>query len=208
MPADDSKKEDREEREDEATSPEGDEDDLGTEEWIGEDWDEEEDEEQEAPEPEVPAFVDNGNDTISDTSHNLMWAKTDSFQEFGYGINWFEAHEYCEALNEKSFAGFDDWRLPSHEESLRLFSFDQSTTDKDGAEIHISPLFETGGGHNTWTYEEKTGYGQYAMKFSYVTGNDVWENKDNEYSHARPVRDEIKEDYEPEWRKETKKFEG
>ena len=111
-------------------------------------------------------------------------------------------------MNEKSFAGFDDWRLPSQEESKILFSFDQSTIDKDGAEIHISPLFEPGGGHNTWTYEEKTGYGQYAMKFSYVTGNDVWENKDNEYSHARAVRDEVKEDYEPEWRNQTKKFEG
>ena len=56
--------------------------------------------------------------------------------------------------------------------------------------------------------QEKPGYGQYAMKFSYITGNDVWENKDNEYSHARAVRDEVKEDYEPEWRKQTKKFEG
>ena len=206
MSADDPKEKNIEE---ETSSLEDENEGLGAEEWIGEEWDEEEDGEVEATvEPETPAFVDNGNDTVSDTRHNLMWTKNDSFQEYGYGINWFEAHEFCEFLNEKSFAGFDDWRLPSHEESKILFSFDQSTSDKDGAEIHISPLFEPGGGHNTWTYEEKPGYGQYAMKFSYITGNDMWEHKDNEYSHARPVRDEIKEDYEPEWRKQTKKFEG
>ena len=33
-------------------------------------------------------------------------------------------------------------------------------------------------------------------------------HKDNEYSHARLVRDAgDREDYEPEWRKDTKKFE-
>ncbi|MFQ5672050.1 MAG: DUF1566 domain-containing protein [Nitrospinales bacterium] len=181
---------------------------LETEEWIGEEWGDEPEDEETVVEPEIPTFVDNGDGTISDTRHKLMWAKADSFHEFGYGINWFEANDYCESLNEKSFAGFDDWRLPGFEESKMLFSFDQSNRDKDGAEIHINPFFEPGGGHNTWTYEEKPDYTQYAMKFSYVTGNEIWENKDNEYSHVRPVRNDTKEDYEPAWRQGTRKFEG
>ena len=183
-------------------------DDETETEWVGEEeWEDEEEENVALVEDEVPAFVDNGDGTITDTRANLMWKKDDSFKEFGYGINWFEAQDYCETLNEKKFAVYDDWRLPSGEEANSAFSFTQSNTDKDGAETHISDLFEPGGGHNTWTYEEKPDYQQYAMKFSFVTGNDMWEHKDNEYSHCRVTRELVQDDWEPEWRKETKTFE-
>ena len=183
-------------------------DDEPETEWVGEEeWGEEEEENVALVEEEVPAFVDNGDGTISDTRANLMWKKDDSFKEYGYGINWFEAQDYSEILNEKKFAGYDDWRLPSGEEAKSAFSFTQSNTDKDGAETHISDLFEPGGGHNTWTYEEKPDYEQYAQKFSFITGNDMWEHKDNEYSHCRVTREVVQDDWEPEWRKETKTFE-
>ena len=155
-----------------------------------------------------PEFVDNGDGTISDPQNNLMWAKADSYSEFGYGINWYEANDYIETLNERKLAGYDDWRLCSREESKAIFSFIKSNTDHQGAEIHIDPLFEPGGGYNTWTYEEKPDYHQYAEKFNYITGNEHWENKDNEYSHVRAVRDEKVDAWEPEWRKQTKKFEN
>ena len=183
-------------------------DDEPETEWVGEEeWGDEEEENVALVEEEVPTFVDNGDGTISDTRANLMWKKDDSFKEFGYGINWFEAQDYCEILNEKKFAGYEDWRLPSGEEAKSAFSFTQSNTDKDGAETHISDLFEPGGGHNTWTYEEKPDYEQYAQKFSFITGNDMWEHKDNEYSHCRVTRELVQDDWEPEWRKETKTFE-
>ena len=183
-------------------------DDENETEWVGEEeWGDEEEENVALVEEEIPNFIDNGDGTISDSQANLMWKKDDSFKEYGYGINWFEAQDYCEMLNEKKFAGYDDWRLPSGEEAKSVFSFTQSNTDKDGAETHISELFEPGGGHNTWTYEEKPDYEQYAQKFSFITGNDMWEHKDNEYSHCRVTRDVIQEDWEPEWRKDTKSFE-
>jgi len=192
---------------DEGVDPEHFEDEPETE-WIGgEEWGDEEEEDVALAEEELPTFVDNGDGTISDTHSNLMWKKDDSYKEFGYGITWFEAHDYCEMLNDKKFAGYDDWRLPGIEESKSLFSFVQSNSDKDGAEIHISDLFENGGGHNTWTYEEKPDYQQYAQKFSFVTGNDIWEHKDNEYSHCRVTRDVVQDQWEPEWRKDTKTFE-
>ena len=192
---------------DEGVDPELSEDEPETE-WVGEEeWGDEEEEDVALAEEELPNFVDNGDGTISDTHSNLMWKKDDSYKEFGYGITWLEAHDYCEMLNDKKFAGYDDWRLPGIEESKSLFSFVQSNSDKDGAEIHISDLFEKGGGHNTWTYEEKPDYQQYAQKFSFVTGNDIWEHKDNEYSHCRVTRDVVQDEWEPEWRKETKTFE-
>jgi len=186
-----------------------DEEGFDVDEWIGDDtWDETQEEDAEEEEEDSPQFVDNGNETISDSRTNLMWKKTDSFAEFGYGINWFEANDYIEDLNEKKFAGFDDWRLAGFDEAQSLFAFAVSNRDKDGAEIHIDPLFEPGGGHSTWTYEEKPDYQQYAMLYSYVTGNEKWEHKDNEFCHIRAVRDEQKETWEPEWRKDTKKFDG
>ncbi|KMP12644.1 hypothetical protein UR09_00615 [Candidatus Nitromaritima sp. SCGC AAA799-A02] len=194
------------ERDAREVKPDPDEEDLHTE-WLGEEeWDDEEDDEL-VVEEEVPTFIDNGNGTVSDTRNQLMWTKFDSYAEFKYGINWFEAQDYCESLNEKEHAGFDDWRLCSTEEAKTLFSFTKTNFDKDEAEIHIDSAFEPGGGHNTWTYEEKPDYHQYAEKFSYVTGNEIWENKDNEYSHVRLVRDTSeREDWEPEWRKDSKKF--
>ncbi len=186
-------------------------DDEGFEdvEWIGEkDWDDIDEDEEEVQLPTYQEFVDNGDGTISDPRNSIMWAKADSFKEFGYGINWYEANDYIETLNEKKLAGYDDWRLCSREESKAIFSFVKSNTDHQGAEIHIDPLFETGGGYNTWTYEEKPDYHQYAEKFNYITGNEHWENKDNEYSHVRAVRDEKADTWEPEWRKKTKKFDS
>lgn len=175
--------------------------------WLGEeDWGDEE-EEDALLAVEVPSFVDNGDGTVSDTRNSLMWKKADSYAEFGYGITWYEAHDYCESVNEKKFAGYDDWRLASYEDAKSLFSFSKTNHDKAGAEIHIDPAFESGQGHNTWTFEEKPDYQQYAMKFSYITGNEIWEHKDNEYSHVRLVRDDVRDEWEPEWRKETKKFE-
>ena len=198
---------DEKEEFEETSDPEFIDDETETE-WVGEEeWGDEEEENVALVEDEVPAFVDNGDGTISDTRSNLMWKKDDSFKEFGYGINWFEAQDYCEILNEKKFAGYDDWRLPSGEEAKSVFSFTQSNTDKDGAETHISDLFEPGGGHNTWTYEEKPDYEQYAQKFNFITGNDMWEHKDNEYTHCRVTRELVQDDWEPEWRKETKTFE-
>ncbi len=178
------------------------------EEWIGEeDWGEEtESEEGVVVEPELPQFIDNGNETITDPQRNLTWKRADSFKDFGYGITWTEALDYCDSINEKGFAGYNDWRLPGFEEAKSLFIYTESNVDKVGAELHISPLFEPGGGHNTWTYEEKPEYQQYAMKFSYITGNEIWEHKDNEYSHVRLVRDEQKETWEPAWRKASKRF--
>ena len=206
--SDEELKDEQESQEDLGDIPIQDEEELDTE-WLGEEeWDdEEEDDELAEKKEEVPLFVDNGDGTISDTRNKLMWAQSDSYAEFKYGINWFEAQDYCEDLNEKQFAGYDDWRLCSTEEAKTMFSFIKSNLDKDGAEIHIDDQFAGGGGHNTWTYLEKPDYHQYAELFSYVTGNEMWQHKDNEYSHVRLVRDAGEtEDYEPEWRKDTRKF--
>ena len=114
-------------------------DDENETEWVGEEeWGDEEEENVALVEEEVPSFIDNGDGTISDTQANLMWKKDDSFKEYGYGINWFEAQDYCEMLNEKQFAGYDDWRLPSGEEA-RAFSLLRSPIPTRMVQKRISP---------------------------------------------------------------------
>jgi serine/threonine-protein kinase len=57
-------------------------------------------------------FTDNGNGTVTDSETGLIWQKNPSPER----ITWPEAQLYVAELNEASFAGHHDWRLPSNEE--------------------------------------------------------------------------------------------
>jgi predicted small lipoprotein YifL len=72
-------------------------------------------------------FVDNGDGTISDLATGLMWMKDD----YGEGIEWEEALEYCENLE---FAGYDDWKLPNVKEL-------QSIVDYSGVYPAVNPTY-------------------------------------------------------------------
>lgn len=78
------------------------------------------------------SFVDNGDGTITDTATGLMWQTTDD----GTTRDWEEALAYCEDL---SFAGHDDWRLPTVKELQSLVDYGRSpqTTNSPA----IDPLF-------------------------------------------------------------------
>ena len=125
-------------------------DDEPETEWVGEEeWGDEEEENVALVEEEVPTFVDNGDGTISDTRANLMWKKDDSFKEFGYGINWFEAQDYSEILNEKKFAGYYDWRLRSGEEAKRAIESNSKsdyryTLEKELAAVNNQEMWVAG----------------------------------------------------------------
>ena len=48
-------------------------------------------------------FIDNENGTITDTKMNVMWKKTDSFQDNKKWLNWFKGQDYVEIANESNF---------------------------------------------------------------------------------------------------------
>ena len=54
-------------------------------------------------------FVDNGDDTITDTRQKVMWQKGDNGKE----VTFEEAQEYCKTLR---LGGYADWRLPNADE--------------------------------------------------------------------------------------------
>jgi hypothetical protein len=58
-------------------------------------------------------FVDNGDNTITDTITGLMWRKGTPSPLASPAVTWAEALEKCEKL---TLGGYNDWRLPTVEE--------------------------------------------------------------------------------------------
>jgi hypothetical protein len=87
------------------------------------------------------AFIDNGNNTITDKATGLMWMKFDS----GYlkagknkngSLNWQQALEWAENL---VLAGYSDWRLPNVKELQGIVDYSRSPATTNSAAI--DPVF-------------------------------------------------------------------
>ncbi len=64
----------------------------------------------------VNQFIDNGDQTITDTATNLMWTSVD----LGVAVDWETALEMAE---NSEFAGYTDWRLPDVKELQILLDY-------------------------------------------------------------------------------------
>lgn len=116
-------------------------------------------------------FIDNGNGTITDSKTNLIWKKTDSFQDTKKWKNWFTGHEYMQIVNLERFGGFEDWRFPYEEEAYSLFELEKNNQDKYGDDIYLDPIFEPGSAGVTWTEDTKDSS---ALVIQYEDGMKVW----------------------------------
>ncbi|MBN2061594.1 MAG: DUF1566 domain-containing protein [Deltaproteobacteria bacterium] len=65
------------------------------------------------PAQAVSRFLDNGDNTITDTASGLMWQKNTPSPIVSPAVNWFEAIRMCEDL---VLGGYNDWRLPTKDE--------------------------------------------------------------------------------------------
>ncbi len=100
-------------------------------------------------------FKDFGDGTILDSKSGLMWMKQDYWQTEGKWVNWYTANEYVQRMNNKNFAGYSDWRLPTPEEATTLYERRKRNVDKDGDKIYLDRMFPAGAGWSTWTNQEK-----------------------------------------------------
>ncbi len=136
---------------------------------------------------EEPRFTDNGNGTITDKKLNLMWKKTDSFQDTKKWKNWFTGHEYLQIVNLERFGGHEDWRFPVEFEAFSLLEIEKSNTDKYGDSIYIDPVFEPGSAGVTWTEDTKDSS---ALIIQFEDGVKVWPSQYANLNMAvRLVRD-------------------
>ena len=68
-------------------------------------------------------YVDNGDGTIRDKRAGLTWEKLSddgSIHDRDNTYTWQQTFEKIDELNEASFAGFDDWRVPNSFELMTL----------------------------------------------------------------------------------------
>ncbi|MFQ5443107.1 MAG: DUF1566 domain-containing protein [Nitrospinales bacterium] len=119
-------------------------------------------------------FIDNGNDTITDTKTDLTWFKKDSRQIKNKWIHQIKAGEFSAEMNAQKFAGYEDWRVPKLEDVKTIFDKSFTLMAVGNDEIHIPRVFEPGCADNTWT---DTLNGEKAMVFNLIKGRSSWINK-------------------------------
>ena len=77
-------------------------------------------------------LVDNKDGTVTDRATGLMWQKSGSLES----LDNTGASKYVEQLNNKRFAGYSDWRMPTIEELASLLA---RSRNKD---VYMAPAFE------------------------------------------------------------------
>ena len=133
-------------------------------------------------------FKDNGDGTVTDKEEGLMWKQTDGFQDESMFHTWYKAEDYIRELNNKKFAGYNDWHMPNLEEAEGLYVEEASIRDCDRFEIFIDSAFSPGGGYTTWTSDLKPHNG--AVIFYYRYGHPNLSHKEGiTHDTVRVVRD-------------------
>ena len=137
-----------------------------------------------------PRFVDNGDDTVTDTCTQLMWQK-DMADTNGGGVNnsdklfWCDALTYCEDL---TFAGQSDWRLPNVRELHTLVDFSRASPAID------TDFFDatSGGEWVHWTstsIANANGDCEWLIFFDTGRLSSVCTSNEQALGHIRAVRD-------------------
>lgn len=122
----------------------------------------------------------NGESIIVDHAVDLMWQQSGSNNYMKYE----KATRYIEELNGKNFAGYNDWRLPTLEESMSLLTPKRRVDD-----LYIDQVFN-GKQSWIWTADKETNSLSNAWRIDFIEG--CCDNKaSGHYDYVRAVRSGI-----------------
>ena len=115
-----------------------------------------------------------------DHATSLIWEQAGSKKTLG----WKESKAYVAKLNQKKFAGYCDWRLPTLEKGMSLIEREMKNGD-----LYIDPVFDKAQ-RWIWTTDpvNNSAYGAWYVVFSsggYCSRSHV--NNDRSY-YVRAVR--------------------
>ncbi len=143
---------------------------------------------------EEERFVDNGDGTVTDRKTKLVWMKDDSYLMCKKFLIFSTAKKFMAKMNAESFAGYNDWRLPSKEEAHSLYyrEKERSIQDKYEMNLYIDPVFTEGCGYDTWTNSTRGKITAYVFSFASGTGGhkEVDDTLDTSVRLVRGVMDE------------------
>ena len=119
---------------------------------------------------------------VIDHATGLMWHQSGSFKN----MSWKRAKKWVTKLNEKGYAGFTDWRLPTLEEAISLLE----PSEKNGNQF-IDPAFDKTQS-SVWTCDSNISNSSLSLdrawsvnfNYSLVSRNDIM----TERKKVRPVR--------------------
>jgi hypothetical protein len=124
-------------------------------------------------------FIDNGDNTITDTKTGLVWIKDHDVidKKFAKRMIWNEAIEACKDLE---YAGHKDWHLPTREELLTILDL----TKYDPA---IDPIFKV---HTDDWYWSSTpcAWGLVFAWYVFFGNGYVYNSYKGNSGYVRPVR--------------------
>ncbi len=106
------------------------------------------------------------NRTAKDSSTGKTWMSVDFRNvEKRAPKSWNEAKEWVNKMNEKNFAGFSDWRLPTLQEYKETYDPNHTKTayeNREDYKVGYPLAFEDGGGYGYWsatsTSDNNAGY--------------------------------------------------
>ena len=118
----------------------------------------------------VARFTDNGDGTVTDLKTMLMWFKDASVLE---GYMYMEAVDACTMYPIWSFAGYDDWRLPSMPELMSLIDKSQSdpALPPDNPFVNVQERYWSThefGSYKDWHYVMNMDSGDWQFAWDYI----------------------------------------
>ena len=131
---------------------------------------------------EKSRFLKRDDGTIYDSLPNITWMANDSRLDMDKEVSYAETEEYLKEINEKKFAGYDDWRMPTIHEASSIYDKEKLNKDFKGGDIHLDSIFPPGAATCTWTSSTR---GKEAQILFYLNGCAYWYGKeDKTISHA------------------------
>ena len=135
-------------------------------------------------------YKDTARGVIEDTINQKEWLPKDSYGDLGKWVNFQEAVNYAQLMNQIYAGGQSVCRLQNKEEILDLYNEKLIQKDWEGNEIHIAPVFLTGCSHYLWS-SEKNKDGQY-MRIDLRNGDlEYIDAQDREHQAVRLIRNKI-----------------